>query len=353
MYQWMKYLYSHSLIKMFIQNLSLVILFILHWFIICISSFYVFIRKSNHYDIMYFVVMISIIFSWLMNKQECIISYLEKKTLYPEYQYGSDPTHHPSLTLYIQNVKIQTIIVTIASILMITNLTIMMKIYKVNVIFISIFLFIAVSFTLYYRILQIVTQQQKQFLSTTSVPDWISSDPYLFNVYKKKINKPVSYQNIFCIITCYFDNLCIKRQLSWNDFEEQVRELSKNLPDFDYIVGIESGGAFVAKYLSLITDKPVTYIKISKYDDGKFWHKNPSIAIYSDLSVLTNKTVLIIDDHIFTGGTLEKAKEIVQQHNPNKIYTGVLYHNRNRKYPIINYEGINASMSRSPWGSAV
>lgn len=336
---------------MLIHYLILTILFIVHWFIICVSTMYVFIRKTTKYDYVYFVVVILIILSWIINKQECIISYLEKRILDQNYQCGSDPTYHPSLTLYIQNANVQIIILTVVIILMIINLSVMMKIYKVNIVIISLFLVIAIFSTIYFRLIQVVSQQQKQFLETTNVPDWISLDPFLLNMYNKKISKPISYQNIFCIITCYFDNLCIKRQLSWNDFEEQVKELSQNLPEFDYIVGIETGGAFVAKYLSEITDKPVVYIKISKYDDGKFWHSNPTVAIQSDLSVLKNKKVLLIDDHILTGDTLTKAKDIILQYNPNKLYTGVLYHNRD--HPVINYQGIKASMSRSPWGSAV
>lgn len=336
---------------MFIQYLSLVFLFIIHWILSLISYFYIFFRKSNKYDYIYFIIIVIIILSWFTNKQECLISHLEKSIIYPGYQYGSNPTLHPSLTFYSKNVGFQTVILTIASILMIVNVSVMMKIYKLNIIFVCLFLIVAVSYTLYFRIVQIVTQQQQQFIATTTIPEWISKDPYLLTVYNKKINKPISYQNIFCILTCYFDNLCIKKQLTWKDFENQIEKLSNNLPDFDYIIGIESGGAFTAKYLSMITNKPVLYIKISKYDDGKFWCKKPSVSIQNDLSVLKNKNVLIIDDHILTGDTLKMSKEIIEKYQPTKIYTGVLYHNR--EHPIINYQGIKASMSRSPWGSAV
>lgn len=336
---------------MFIQYLILAVLFIVHWFLCFILYFYVFIRKSRKYDSIYFIIAFVIIFGWILSKQECLISYIEKKQFNPEYQYGSDPTYNPSLTFYSKNTLVQTFILTVGSILMIFNLTVMMKIYKVNAIILCAFLLISISFAIYYRLIQVVSLQQKQFLETTTVPSWISLDPFLLEIYTKKINKSISYQNILCIISCYFDNLCIKKQLSWNDFEQQVKELSKNLPDFDYIVGIETGGAFVAKYLSVITNKPVVYIKVSKYDEGKFWQNSPSVSIQSDLSVLENKNVLIIDDHILTGDTLTKAKDIIQQYNPNKIYTGVLY--QNREHHIINYKGINASMSRSPWGSAV
>lgn len=336
---------------MFIHYLMFTILFIIDWLIICVSSIYVFIRKSTKYDYIYFIVIILIIMGWLINKQECIISYLEKRLFKQNYQCGSDSTYHPSTTLYIHNANVQMFILTVIIILMMINLLVMMKIYKVHVIVIFMVLLIAIVYIIYCRLIQVVSQQQKRFLETTNIPDWISSDPFLLEMYNKKINKPISYQNISCIIGCYFDNLCIKRQLSWNDFEEQVKELSNNLPEFDYIVGIETGGAFVAKYLSKITNKPVVYIKVSKYDDGKFWHNSPFVSIYSDLSVLRNQNVLIIDDHIFTGGTLTKTKDIIQQYNPKNIYTGVLYHNR--EHPIINYKGINASMSKSPWGSAV
>lgn len=336
---------------MFSHYLTLTLLFIIHWILSLISYFYVFFRKSNKYDYIYFIIVTIIILSWLTNKQECLISYLEKCILYPKYQYGSDPTLHPSLTFYSKNNVFQTFILTIASILMITNVSVMMKIYKFNTFIISLFLIIAVSYTLYFRIVQIVSEQQKQFIATTIVPDWILTDPHLLTVYNKKITKPISYQNLFCILTCYFDNLCIKRQITWKDFERQIEEMSSDLPEFDYIVGIESGGAFAAKYLSIIKSKPVLYIKISKYDDGKFWQKDPSISMINDLSILENKTVLIIDDHILTGDTLKKCKEIVEAHQPAKVYTGVLYNNR--EHPMIQYPGIKASMSRSPWGSAV
>jgi hypoxanthine phosphoribosyltransferase len=335
----------------FIHYLSLIILFIVHWILSLISYFYVFVRKSNKYDYIYFITVSVIILSWLTNKQECIISYFEKSILNKKYQYGSDPTYHPSLTFYIKNNLFQTVLLTMASILMIINIAIMMKIYKVNIFVITLLLIIAILYTLYFRLIQVVSQQQKQFLATSKIPEWILNDPHLLGMYYVKVYKPISYQNIFCILTCYFDSLCIKKQLTWTDFEAHVKQLSTNLPEFDYIVGIETGGAFVAKYLSVITNKPVVYIKVSKYDDGKFWQKKPSVSIHSDLSVLKNKNVLIVDDHILTGDTLRKSKEIVEMMKPNKVYTGVLY--QNRDHPMINYKGIKASMSRSPWGSAV
>lgn len=335
----------------FTHYVSLMLLFIIHWILSLVSYFYVFVRKSNKYDYVYFIIVFIIILSWITNKQECLISFLEKKILTPEYKYGSDPTYHPSLTFYNKSHSFQTIVLTIASILMIINLSVMMNIYKLNTVLIVLLLIIAISYTLYFRIVQIVTQQQKEFLLNTSVPDWIQTDPYLLSVYEKKINKSISYQNIFCILTCYFDHLCIKRQLTWKDFENHIEQLTDNLPDFDYIVGIETGGAFVAKYLSVISHKPVVFVKISKYDDGKFWQKSPSVLINNDLSVLKDKNVLVVDDHILTGDTLTKAKEIIETYQPNQIHIGVLY--QNRDHPIINYQGIKASMSRSPWGSAV
>ena len=85
----------------------LIMLFLAHWFIILYTVLYVFIvsrldlskgaRLVN--DVFYVVLVVGTFLHWMILKNECIISYLEKKTLDTNYVLGSDPLKNPSLFL--------------------------------------------------------------------------------------------------------------------------------------------------------------------------------------------------------------------------------------------------------------
>jgi len=91
--------------------------------------FYVFVRKSNIYDTLYFIAICSIMISWFFTGIECIISFWEKICLDHTYEYGTNrslPFIH-----YIFPETITGGILISITIFTTYNLYIMMSLYKV------------------------------------------------------------------------------------------------------------------------------------------------------------------------------------------------------------------------------
>ena len=63
-------------------------------------SFYIFIFRTNTYDNIYILYVFLIVLSWLLLKNECILSYIEKKLLDDTYKLGDSPYIHPYQTYY-------------------------------------------------------------------------------------------------------------------------------------------------------------------------------------------------------------------------------------------------------------
>jgi hypothetical protein len=64
-----------------------------------IPVFYIFIFPVE-YDIYLAIIGVLQGIHWLVLKYECIISYIEKLIINPNYELGSDPTHMPHLEIY-------------------------------------------------------------------------------------------------------------------------------------------------------------------------------------------------------------------------------------------------------------
>lgn len=89
------------------DNIILVGLFLVHWLVIMYFIFYIPASRTLtndmsmllYLDIVYIVLTISVFAHWILLKFECIISYIEKRILYPNYLLGSKPFSNPSLFL--------------------------------------------------------------------------------------------------------------------------------------------------------------------------------------------------------------------------------------------------------------
>lgn len=97
--------------------------------------------------------------------------------------------------------------------------------------------------------------------------------------------------------------------------------------DFNHIVCIARGGAPVADMLSRLFKKPMAYILAQSYggEDGKE-QKQLSFSQIATISKL-GKKVLIVDDLVDSGKTLEAISSYVQKNNENveEIRTAVLW----------------------------
>ena len=61
-----------------------------------LSGLYIFFFYINKkYDFYYLLYFILIFIHWIGLKNECIISYFEKKLIDPTYKFGSNPCYHP------------------------------------------------------------------------------------------------------------------------------------------------------------------------------------------------------------------------------------------------------------------
>ncbi len=83
--------------------LKLIGLFMVHWFIILVSSVYVLIRSSSKWDWVFFLVVGGSVLSWIFVKNECAVSLIEKRIIYNNYNVGDRPNEHPSMFMYYNN----------------------------------------------------------------------------------------------------------------------------------------------------------------------------------------------------------------------------------------------------------
>ena len=64
------------------------------------------IPRNTHYDKIYMTIFLSIPFSWMLFKNECIISYLIKKHENPQYIMGSNPENANDISDLFTNMNI-------------------------------------------------------------------------------------------------------------------------------------------------------------------------------------------------------------------------------------------------------
>jgi uncharacterized protein len=98
-------------------------------------------------------------------------------------------------------------------------------------------------------------------------------------------------------------------------------QIIDKLSNFDWYVALSRGGLPVAGFLAYITGvKQIDTLNIWSYEDhiqGKF------NFIEKDFSFLQDKKVLIIDDLVDTGATMQQAIEHIKNFNPELLETFV------------------------------
>lgn len=245
---------------------------------------------------------------------------------------------------YIMNLLLSSIL----SILMVFNMYTMLTIYKISGLIKIPFTIAAIVYFGYYRLNDYISMKVKK-IKEYPLPEWIKESTYLKRIYDKKINTPISYTDIVSLSFCIITNRCLTRPIDWTQFEEHCAILrEKTNPDtYDYVVGIESGGAFIGRLMR----KDCKYIKISKYDDNPNFLGKPHIKTRDDLSMLRGSTVLVVDDQILTGSTIKTAKQyLIEVCGARKVDTCVLYSRTTEEQAGVDYVGMPYVIVQSPWG---
>lgn len=136
-------------------------------------------------------------------------------------------------------------------------------------------------------------------------------------------------------------------ELSWNDVDRNCQLLFNKIKEtdihFDTIVSIQRGGnipAIKLGELMRINDHQSIGIRTTASEDIKAKRlKNPIVKINSKLGNIRNKKILLVDDVVNTGKTLEIALKEILKYKPAVYKTAalVLDKNNNGSTPNIDF----------------
>ena len=121
------------------------------------------------------------------------------------------------------------------------------------------------------------------------------------------------------------------------------------------IIGIRTGGAYLAQRLrdliqaQLKSDVPLGAMDITLYRDDVFTGlPRPEVGPTEIPCSLPGKTVLLVDDVLFTGRTIRAAlEELMEFGRPDKVELAVLVDRGHREIPIqADYVGLSVETTR-------
>ena len=333
---------------------SFIIINLIH----CLFPIYAFLYpvffRSKLGDHIYLGVILTITIQWVILKNECIINYIEKKRIDPNYKLG-DNDYDPGF-MYIRlclgidsnkkNKKKQVINEIIR--LAITNLSVLIlfiyvsyrsienkKIRRLLIVILIICLLITYIISYYFK--------RKNYICNLKHPKWVKSDA-VKNAINKKACSKVSLKDIYHDIDINF----LKTYIILPSWEKWESDMNKILPILqkenpDYIVGILTGGGIIAEYLSYKTGIPYINVKASKYSEKsymtnviEFINNTSSVLLKPEprLKNIKNKKVVLIDDIIDTGHTMKTIYDVLSKYQPKKIVTITAARQINNKVQI-------------------
>ena len=119
----------------------------------------------------------------------------------------------------------------------------------------------------------------------------------------------------------------------WKDLVLSIRYLAKHLKStnikFDYIASFSGGGLIIADLLHIVfmEDLPILTFIVERYDAiDKGGSKYIQVKLpFNDISILKNKSILLLDDVVESGNTIKAVKEyLLDKVLDIYIYTAVL-----------------------------
>jgi hypothetical protein len=137
------------------MEIILVFLLLLHWLIVGTLLVYAFIRKTPIYDYIYLSLLTIVFTGWVFNKNECMISLIEKILLNCEYKWGDVPHINPSLVFFTftkDNLITNIIIATCIGVLLVYNLALVLHDYIVDSILLFVILIVIFCIYIYFAL---------------------------------------------------------------------------------------------------------------------------------------------------------------------------------------------------------
>ena len=361
------------------------ILFYLHAFIFLFSLLYPIISLrfyTIYSDLFYLIYMLIILLHWYYFNHECIISLKEKEYIINKYKKGDNTDYHPSLCYFFNKTlksKFYDVEVNRLNKRIIKEKT--KKSILTTLVFTILSIYVAIrSFSYTYNnrlfrntfiiiIIVIGTilifdnnyQLRMKYIRSQTIPRYLRNNKILLNILDKKTKlRKMNVQDLYGEASCVFQKSCHNKSIvTWKDLERNMKPginlINKLKPD--YIIGIASGGALIASYLSLKTNIPVIFIKAKKYSDNnikeivKTTLTNKKIKIYdlsdkNDLKKIKNKKIVLLDDYILSGDSIDQSRNYLKEkYNPNKIINIIAYASDDRFYKFKNKKIIDYRIS--------
>lgn len=150
-------------------------------------------------------------------------------------------------------------------------------------------------------------------------------------------------------------------ELGWGEFMDSLALLSTHVETYrpDTIIGL-ADGMIAAAILSVnqASGKPVSFNPIHCLGVSIRRSGNRNESRHIDLlgteciPDLTGKKVLLIDDHIYTGATMQVAVDFLRTRNPLEVRTMVVFENEMQEkqfVPDVRGKTIKGGRKRVPW----
>lgn len=130
------------------------------------------------------------------------------------------------------------------------------------------------------------------------------------------------------------------KKITWEYFYKVCKHLAKKVDDQfcpEIIVGIASGGVIVGATIASILKKEFFPIKISRKYKIRAAYNSPLMYVKPSKAIF-NKKILLVDDMIATGNTLNLAVKELKKQNPKIIKTLAFAKFNNIKF--VNFHGM-------------
>ncbi|MBM3199996.1 phosphoribosyltransferase [Candidatus Woesearchaeota archaeon] len=148
----------------------------------------------------------------------------------------------------------------------------------------------------------------------------------------------------------------VTKKHSWEDIERIIEDTCSDMKYApDLIIGIKSGGAFIANYVAKCLEvTEVDYMHIAHYSENSrsvvksalTSAMRKAIVKQEPQTIIQDKKVLLVDDQSGTGSTLEVGIEYVKSKGASDVKTFCLY-SRGPKVDFCKRYGL---MVYTPWG---
>jgi len=170
------------------------------------------------------------------------------------------------------------------------------------------------------------------------IPTWL--DHELYYIIDKKTNIHFFHKCLNVVANIIVYNMSL--YCSWNDFERHMNKLIEKTSAYNYdmIVGIKSGGAFMANYIGKSLGKNYTYVKMSKkcnkntFDSivnviDNLTKSNVKFSMCDPIHMdLTNMNILLLDETSDSGRTFLNTRDyLINEKKVAKVTCACFYAN--------------------------